>query len=122
MELTVRERQNIFKCRANDLDVMGNRNWKHDYISCTYCSDGSAETQKHILEMTLSHPRYSDLFSSELEDTVYVSSIIQDITLNIVMFYCVIQVWSLVNLVLNPKNIIILIFIIIIVVVMVGPG
>ena len=80
---TNRERQYLFQCRLNDIDVRANRKWKYKEIHCISCNDKSMEeTTEHILNCAtlISRnyqytyiPSFNELYSSEVEDQIYVS-------------------------------------------------
>ena len=47
---TVKEKQTLFQCRMNDLDVKANRRWKYDDITCRSFKDQTKlETQQHVI-------------------------------------------------------------------------
>ena len=83
---SIREKQNLFACRMYDLDVKANRTWKYNDLFCKSCNiPNEIETQEHILQCkTLIEqntkvtylPNYSDLFSSEIQEQIYTSTII----------------------------------------------
>ena len=83
---SVKERQFLFHCRANDIDVKANRTWKYSDTNCISCPNtNTAESQIHILrcEPLLRHndkitylPTYEDLFSDDIQDQIYTSNII----------------------------------------------
>ena len=84
MELTVREKLFLFQCRTRDINVKANRPWKFDDIKCITCNK-HAETQEHILECDMLFkkndyityiPEHSELFSSCVEDQIYISRVI----------------------------------------------
>ena len=87
LQLSVQERQYLFQCRMQDIDVRANRPWKYDDIFCISCKDQSKEeTRIHILackelcnrnNMISYLPSHNDLYSTEIEDQIYVSRVIR---------------------------------------------
>ena len=83
---TVKEKQNVFKCRMNDVDVKGNRRWKYENILCQSCNEpNQIETQQHILNcqvlvnrnMLITYlPTYSELYNHDIEEQMYTSKIL----------------------------------------------
>ena len=83
--LSLKERQFLFQCRVNDIDVRANRSWKYKETHCLACKDESRkETGRHILDCKvlcsenddLSYiPSYTDLFSSNVQEQVYTCQI-----------------------------------------------
>ena len=75
---SVKEKQNLFQSRMNDLDEKANRTWKYDNLICKCCKNpGQIETQQHILtcqslvnrNMMISYlPTYSHLYSCDIEE------------------------------------------------------
>ena len=88
MELTTLERQFLFQCMVQDIDVRSNRKWKYSEHFCISCNDKfQEETQLHILncpkllprnELVPYIPDYSELFSNEIEEQIYISNIIRE--------------------------------------------
>ena len=87
-DISVKQRQFLFQCIVSDIDVRTNRRWKYSDTHCVSCTDTSQEeSQMHILQCSaLSNnndlityiPSYSDLYSSDINEQVYVSSIIRE--------------------------------------------
>ena len=87
MQLSVQERQYLFQFRMQDIDIRANRPWKYDDIFCISCKDQSEdETGIHILACKelcdrnniISYlPSHNDLYSTDIEDQIYVSRIIR---------------------------------------------
>ena len=83
---TVKEKQNLFQCRMNDLDVKANRRWKYDDITCRSCKDQTKlETQQHVIcckslverNMKITYlPSYSELYSEDTEQQMYTSMVL----------------------------------------------
>ena len=83
---TIQEKQNLFKCRMNDIDVKANRTWKYDNLNCMACNEpNQIETQEHVLccksltekNSQISYiPSYNDLFNDETEKQIYTSRIL----------------------------------------------
>ena len=83
---TVQQKQNLFKCRMKDIDVKANRRWKYENINCLECNEpNQIETQEHVLcckaltnkNFNISYvPTYTDLFSDNIEEQVYTSTIL----------------------------------------------
>ena len=83
---SVRERQYLFQCRMNDIDVKANRSWKYEDLTCNFCNiTNETETQEHILlcnallkinTIVTYIPQYSDLYSDEIEEQMYKGFII----------------------------------------------
>ena len=83
---SVKEKQNLFQSRMNDLDVKANRTWKYDNLTCKSCKNpGLIETQQNILtcqslinrNMMISYlPTYSDLYSCDIEEQMYTSKVL----------------------------------------------
>ena len=83
--VSVRERQFLFQCRVNDIDIRANRSWKYKETHCLACKDeNTEETGRHILESKVSCsekdeisyiPSYADLFSSNVQEQVYTCQI-----------------------------------------------
>ena len=84
-ELSIRERQFLFQCRVSNIDIRANRTWKYAETHCIACKDKNIqETGAHILECkilcnqsnVISYiPDYNDLFSSDIQEQIYVSRI-----------------------------------------------
>ena len=94
-EFSIKEKQHLFQCRMDDLDVKANRNWKFENLICRSCDDPTkVETQQHILvctalvnrNMKISYlPSYQDLYSDHVEDQMYTSMILgENIRLSLV--------------------------------------
>ena len=87
-ESTVCERQFLFQCRVEDIDVRSNRKWKYKETFCISCDNKfQEETQMHILECNalvsandiISYiPTYNDIFSSDVDGQVYTSNMIRE--------------------------------------------
>ena len=85
---TVKEKQNLFQCRMNDLDVKANRRWKYDDITCRSCKDQTKpETQQHVIcckslvdrNMKITYlPSYSELYSEDIEQQMYTSMVLSE--------------------------------------------
>ena len=83
---SVKEKQNLFQCRNNDIDVKANRSWKYPDMNCKACNEpNQIETQQHILyckplidrNLKISYiPVYNDLFSDNIEDQIYTSNML----------------------------------------------
>ena len=83
---SIQGKQNLFKCRMNDIDVKANRTWKFDNLNCLACNEpNQIETQQHVLcckalvnqNSKISYiPSYKDLFSDEIEEQIYTSTIL----------------------------------------------
>ena len=83
---SVREKQNLFQCRTNDIDVKANRSWKYNNLICRSCNEtDKIETQEHLLlcknvfdrnEKVTYIPVYSDLYSNDIEEQMYTSMIL----------------------------------------------
>ena len=95
MGYSVREKQNLFQCRMNDLDVKANRRWKYDNLTCRSCNDVTQiETQEHVLccnslvnrNMKITYiPTYSDLYSDDIDQQMYTSMVLcENIRLSLV--------------------------------------
>ena len=74
-----REKQYIFQCRMNDIDVKANRSWKYQDLTFKSCITNKTETQEHILlcnallkiNTKLTYlPQYSDLYSRKCDKWV----------------------------------------------------
>ena len=88
--LSVKERQYLFQCRTNDIDVKANRPWKYDDLICISCRNtntntNTIESQIHILHCEtlvrnnnkISYlPTYGDLYSEDVQEQIYISNII----------------------------------------------
>ena len=94
-EFLIKEKQHLFQCRMEDLDVKANRNWQFEKLICRSCNDPTkVETQQHILvgtalvnrNMKISYlPSYQDLYSDHVEDRMYTSMILgENIRLSLV--------------------------------------
>ena len=94
-KFSIKEKQHLFQCRMDDLDVKANRNWKFENLICRSCDDpNKVETQQHILvctalvnrNMKISYlPSYQDLYSDHVEDQMYTSMILgENIRLSLV--------------------------------------
>ena len=85
---TFKEKQNLFQCRMNDLDVKVNRKWKYDDITCRSCKDQTKpETQQHVIcckslvdrNMKITYlPSYSELYSEDIEQQMYTSMVLSE--------------------------------------------
>ena len=83
---SIKEKQNLFQCRMDDLDVKNNRSWKFENLICRSCDNPSQiETQQHVLvcnqlvnrNMKMSYlPSYEDLYSDDIEDQMYTSIVL----------------------------------------------
>ena len=83
---SVKEKQDLFQCCMNDIDVKENRTWKHEDLICRSCKEPDIiETQQHILicqglvnrNMKITYlPTYSDLYSDNIEEQMYTSSVL----------------------------------------------
>ena len=83
---TVKEKQNLFYCRMNDLDVKDNRRWKYDDLICRSCNDQTKiETQQHVIcckflverNMKITYlPSYSELYNEDIEQQMYTSMVL----------------------------------------------
>ena len=83
---SVKEKENLFKCRMNEIDVKGNRSWKYENLNCMACKEpNQIENQQHVLlckallnkNCKVSYiPSYNDLFSDNIEEQIYTSNII----------------------------------------------
>ena len=83
---TVKEKQNLFKCRMNDIDVKANRSWKYEDLNCMACNEPNrSETQQHVLvceplmeknSKVTYIPSYNELYSENIEEQVYTSVIL----------------------------------------------
>ena len=81
--LSTKERQYIFQCKFNDIDIRGNRKWKYQDIHCISCQiKTEVENTEHILncKTLIAHndlytyiPSFSDIYSDDVEDRLYVS-------------------------------------------------
>ena len=87
MQLTVEDRNWIFKCKTCDIDVKANRTWKYTNLKCHICENGEDETQSHTLTcktlMELNNkvtyiPNYNDIYRNDLDDIVYLCNILQE--------------------------------------------
>ena len=88
LKATVKERQFLFQCRVNDIDLRTNRTWKYQETYCSSCkNENQPETGAHILECKVLNdkndkisyiPVFSDLYSEQIEDQIYTSSIIAE--------------------------------------------
>ena len=87
MQLTVEDRNWIFKCKTCDIDVKANRTWKYTNLKCHICEIGEDETQSHTLTcktlMELNNrvtyiPNYNDIYRNDLDDIVYLCNILQE--------------------------------------------
>ena len=86
LNMSVRERQFLFQCRVNDIDLRTNRTWKYEETYCISCKDkNKPETGAHILECKVLNdkndkisyiPVFNDLYSEEIEEQIYASTII----------------------------------------------
>ena len=82
----VKEKNNLFLCRMNDLDIKENRTWKCENMICRTCNDPSqTETQQHVLicqtlvnrNMKISYiPTYTDLYSEDIGEQMYTSMVL----------------------------------------------
>jgi hypothetical protein len=87
-EYSVESRQYLFQCRVSDIQARANRPWQHEETHCISCKDiNIEETGKHILDCKvlidqndqISYiPQYSDLYSTEIQEQMYVSTIIKE--------------------------------------------
>merc|ERR1712080_251037 len=86
-KLSVEERQFLFKCRIEDIDVRANRKWKYNEINCLMCNSEEIETQIHILECSelikinrsLSYiPAYDNIFCHNIVSQIYTSNVIKE--------------------------------------------
>ena len=87
-KLSVQERQYIFQCRVKDIDLRAHRSWKYEDIFCISCKNiNNIETISHILACTplinlnekITYlPNQEDLYSDNIYEQVYVSSIIRE--------------------------------------------
>ena len=87
IQFSVQERQFLFQCRMQDIDLRANRPWKYPDIFCLACNDESKEeTGSHILECkiiidrndALSYiPLHRDLFSSDIQEQIYTSRMLR---------------------------------------------
>ena len=85
MNYLLEERQFLFQCRVSDIDIRANRTWKYSETHCIACKDRNIqETGLHILECKvlcnqsdeISYiPNYNDLFSSDIQEQIYVNRI-----------------------------------------------
>ena len=85
VDISIKEKKWMFKCRVEDIDIKANRKWKYSDIFCISCKNGSNETQVHLLECEtllgendiLTYiPSYSELYEGDLEEQVYVSRLL----------------------------------------------
>ena len=86
MGYSVKEKQNLFQCRMNDLDVKANRTWKYENLICRSCNiQNQIETQEHVLccnslvnrNMKITYlPTYRDLYSDDIEQQMYTSMVL----------------------------------------------
>ena len=84
LELSVKERQYLFQCRVNDIDIRSNRTWKYKELFCMTCKDSYImETGRHILVCKLLIeknykitylPEHNDLYSEDIQDQIYTSN------------------------------------------------
>ena len=82
----VKEKQNLFQCRMNDLDVKANRRWKYEDITCRSCKDQTKlETQQHVIcckslvnrNMKSTYfSSYKELYSEDIDQQMYTSMVI----------------------------------------------
>ena len=87
IQLSVQERQFLFQCRMQDIDLGANRPWKYPEIFCTSCNiESIEETGVHILECKIIFDRndnisyipvHSDLYSSDIQEQIYTSRMIR---------------------------------------------
>ena len=83
---SVKEKQSLFQCRTNDIEVKANRTWKYENLTCRSCKEtNKIETQEHVFlcknllnknSRVTYIPVYSDLYSSDIEEQVYTSMIL----------------------------------------------
>ena len=86
LNISIRDRQFLFQCRVNDIDLRTNRTWKYEETHCISCKDkNQPETGAHILECKVLNdkndkisyiPAFNDLYSDEIEEQIYASHII----------------------------------------------
>ena len=86
IELSIRERQFVFQCRVNNIDLRATRAWKYAETHCIACKDKTIqETDFYSLECKVlcgrSHdiiciPDSNNLFRNQIEEQVYLSRII----------------------------------------------
>ena len=86
-DISIDEKKWLFKCRVDDLDLKANRKWQYENISCSSCHSNNDENQEHLLlcktllgksQILTYIPSYSELYSDDLENQVYVARLLQD--------------------------------------------
>ena len=81
LRFLLREKQNTFQCRTNDIYVKANRSLKYNNWICRSCNEtDKTETQEHLLQCknvfdrnarVIYIPVYSDLYSNDTEEQMY---------------------------------------------------
>ena len=80
---SVEERQNLFRCRMDDIDVKANRSWKYENTNSMACKE-QRQTENQLLCQPLLNknckvtyiPSYNELFRDSIEDQMYTSNIL----------------------------------------------
>ena len=88
VKLSVQERQYLFQCRVNDIDLRAHRTWKYEETFCISCQDtNQIEDISHILTCTallnqnekITYlPSQQDLYSDEISEQIYTSNMIRE--------------------------------------------
>ena len=86
-DLTIEEKQWIFKCRSNEIDIKANKKWKHTDISCISCKNPIPEDENHLIECltllgkneNISYiPNFIDMFEDDLEEQIYIARLLKE--------------------------------------------
>ena len=90
LNISLEDKQFIFKCRTNDLNTRVNKPWmyKNIEIFCVSCMNiNQPETQQHILqcpvllgknEIISYIPEYSEIYSTNIDEVVYAAQILKE--------------------------------------------
>ena len=88
VKLSVQERQYLFQCRVNDIDLRAHRTWKYEETFRISCQDtNQTENISHILACTFLVnqnekitylPSQQDLYSDDISEQSYTRNIIRE--------------------------------------------